>query len=62
MNWTGPPAGRTSMAEVREVTVLRRGKGFWQGLGIGALVGFGTGLGIGLVWNTTCTTEPPLLP
>ena len=31
-----------------------RGKGFWEGFGIGAGAGFLTGVVIGAVWHTTC--------
>jgi hypothetical protein len=43
------------VAEVSEVTYIRRGKGFWEGAAIGAATAFGLGLVTGIVWNTTCS-------
>jgi hypothetical protein len=56
--WTTPVPGYLSASESGEVTVVRRGKGFWEGLGIGAGAGFATGLAIGVIWNSSCSAGP----
>lgn len=54
MVWSSPAPGSIPASDVRAATVVRRGKGFWEGAAIGASAGFLTGLAIGVVWNTTC--------
>ena len=56
LSWTGPPAGAAPVTDLREATVVRRGTGFLQGAGIGALAGFATGTVLGIISNTFCST------
>src|SRR5471030_2656639 len=36
LSWAAPSEGSASADELRRATVVRRGKGFWEGFGIGA--------------------------
>jgi hypothetical protein len=56
--WTSPDPGDVSADQLREVTIVRRAKGFWEGAAIGAGAGFLTGLVTGVVWQTTCSAGP----
>ncbi len=56
LSWTGPPAGAAPVTDLREATVVRRGTGLLQGAGIGALAGFATGMVLGIISNTFCST------
>jgi hypothetical protein len=56
--WTSPDPGGVSADQLREVTIVRRGKGFWEGAAIGAGAGFLTGLVTGVVWQTSCSAGP----
>jgi hypothetical protein len=56
--WNGPAPGSASSDDVREATIVRRDKGFFEGAGIGAGAAFATGLVIGVIWSKTCSTGP----
>src|SRR5262249_42057012 len=56
--WTSPAPGSASADELHEVTIVSRGKGFWEGAAFGAGAGFLTGLALGVIWNTNCSAGP----
>jgi hypothetical protein len=56
--WATPTGGQASAETLRQVTLVRRAKGFWEGAAIGAGVGFVTGLAVGVIWNTNCSEGP----
>jgi hypothetical protein len=58
LSWTSPDPGGVPADQLREVTILRRGKGFWEGAAIGAGAGFLAGLVTGVVWQTSCSAGP----
>jgi hypothetical protein len=58
LNWNGPVAGSASSEDLREATVVRRGKGLFEGLAIGAAAGLATALVIGVIGNSTCSAGP----
>jgi len=58
MAWDSPVRGSTPASEIREATITHHGKGFWEGLAIGAGAGFVTGFATGVIWNTTCSEGP----
>jgi len=56
--WSSPLPSSAPVADLRQATITRRGKGFLEGLAIGAGTGFVTGFATGVFWNTTCSAGP----